>query len=119
MTESTNASDPEVVPQPVAATAKTGAPAPLANSSMDEVAHQLKVLNSHLSRKTSLKFLFAAALLQGLGYLLGATLVASILVAISVRFLGSLNLPSMFQDLVQSAVMPGSAQEVNFKQYPF
>ncbi len=107
---------PEPTNVPVAE--KTTEPA-LPSASIDALVAQLGQLNAHLSRKTSLKFLFAAALLQGLGYLLGATLVASILVAISVRLLSTLNIPGMMTDVLQSVGLPSAGQQVEFRQYPF
>lgn len=92
---------------------------PPAKSEFSELAAQLSELNHHLSRKTSLRFLFAAALLQGLGYLLGATLVASIVVAIVVRFLGTLNLPAMLNDLIGEIELPSPTQQIDLRQYPF
>ncbi len=84
---------------------------------MEELAKQLKELNAHLARKTSLRFMFAVAILQGLGYLLGATFVASLVVAVLVRFLSTLNVPAMLNGLIGSIELPGLTQQLDPRRY--
>ncbi len=82
-----------------------------------QLVKQLEKLNGHLSRKSSLRFLFAAALLQGLGYLFGATLIASLVAAILVRFVSTLNFPALINESLNGIALP-SAQRVELDRYP-
>lgn len=97
------------------AIAETGVPSN--NQELAQLVKQLEKLNRHLSRKSSLRFLFAAALLQGLGYLFGATLIASLVAAVLVRFVSTLNFPALINESLNGIALP-SAQRVELNQYP-
>lgn len=47
--------------------------------------NRLATLNSYLRKRTSYKYLFSYAIIQGIGYVIGATIIASIVVAILAR----------------------------------
>lgn len=69
---------------------------------LENLENQLILLNQRLEKKTSFKYLFVFAIIQGIGYVIGATLIAGVAIAILARLLVTLDYVPFLNQIITS-----------------
>jgi len=72
---------------------------------LQDLEIQLTILNQRLQKKTSFKYLFAFAIVQGIGYVIGATLIAGLMVAIVARLVVTIDDVPFLNQIITSEQM--------------
>ncbi len=72
---------------------------------LQDLENQLTILNQRLQKKTSFKYLFAFAIVQGIGYVIGATLIAGLMVAIVARLVVTIDDVPFLNQIITSEQM--------------
>lgn len=71
----------------------------ISHEQIEQLQQRLTKLDKRLNRLTSFRYLFSFAVVQGIGYVLGATMVASVVAAIVLRLLAPFGSVPYFNEM--------------------